>query len=77
MQVRLGQSALNALREAQSDFLVQCAVNECHFRMNGGKLEILNPNSQTVSLRQRLSSRYTAVFTHHSLHFQVKPKLLK
>jgi hypothetical protein len=31
------------LREAQSDFLVQCSVDERHPRMNGRKLKILNP----------------------------------
>jgi hypothetical protein len=44
-QLRVGiwESALDTLRETQTNFLVQRAVNESHLGMNGGKIQILSP----------------------------------
>ena len=70
--IRLWQGASDSLSEAESNLLLQSADHESFLGVYYIESYITDPTEKSMAAPRDGSGR-----SHHSVHFQVKPKLLK
>ena len=69
--VRFWQGVSNAFGEAETNLLFQCTYDESLLRVHVGELDVIDPILDKHDILCLCRGSY------HSLHFQVKPKLLR
>ena len=70
--VRFWKSPSYSLGKAEADLFLQCSDHECFLGVLQGQFHVFHPVNKSV-----IAYTPITLWSYHSVHFQVKPKLLR